>query len=224
MTTRDDSNNICKHENCIIYNNTNVCEDCGLQSNECKIMYNDIELSSASNNSLTQYLEDLPPEKKNKIIKCFDEISKDINFRSEGKRGILAACFFFILRTDYGEYYTFNDIKRIFNIEKRKFCVGKQLFLNKYKEHRIYDINISDYLLNLFDRFGINNFMVRNDMIRKCKNLNENEELVNFNPFAVCSCFVYKYLYERDDKIKKSMFIKDIGMSEITINKILNCL
>ena len=195
-----------------------ICEHCGLESDDM-IQDRDNMIPSISDLSLSSFLQALPLEYSKEIMSKFETIQKCHNVRGRSKRSLLAACFFFIL-LDKNKIFTCKDIQEHFNIDKRKFSEGKRVFLTYNKKYRVNDRKISDYLEPVFERFNFPK--AKYSLIyHECRKLDANKSLINLNPFVVCACFTYKKLIEFDHiQLKKGVFTKRLGVSEVTIQNI----
>jgi hypothetical protein len=205
-----------------------VCVNCGLeQDNDLyKALDNDLKRNSSNYSvrvpvdDLNYYLEELPVDIKSQIINTFEKLLQLNNLRGNGKKALLAACYFYLSSAN-SFTLTCRDVYHKFKIDKKKFSEGKQLFLTHFPEHRTLEKKISEYVDIIFSRFSLPE--TQKELVSDtCKKIDDNTRFVNFNPYSVCACVVYQKLNGLG--IKKNVFIKRIGMSEVTVQKITICL
>lgn len=202
-----------------------VCLNCGLEKENLytKALETDSKIThysvKTSTDDLNFYLEDVvDSELKSQIIRTFDELLKKNNLRGNGKKALLAACYFYF--SSESSVLICKDVYRKFKIDKKKFSEGKQLFLINFPEYRTLEKKVSQYVDLIFTRFELP-LEEKEKVSFRCQKIDGNVKLSNFNPYAVCACIVYQELF---NIIKKNVFIKKIGMSEMTIQKINLCL
>ena len=174
---------------------------------------------------LNKYLSDLSNDTKMKIITIFEELLVKKNLRGEGKKALLSVCYMYILLEE-GNIITYRDVCSKFKIDRKKFSIGKQLFLTHYPSYRIIVMKSSDYIEKLLPIFKFNfTKELLNELQIKCKQIDNNVKFINFNPHSVCACIIFKTLEENGYKdIYKSQFTKKIGMSDTSVQKITNLL
>lgn len=203
-----------------------ICTFCGLEKENLYIKALETDGKKISNYSvktsssdLNFHLDEIDGKLKNDIIYTFDKLLQEHNLRGSGKIALLAACYFYL--SSSSTVMICKDVYRKFGIDKKKFSEGKQLFLNHYPVYRTLEKKISEYVDLIFSRFE---FPIgrKDKVVWLCKKIDDNAKLSNFNPYAVCACIIYQELLEVG--IKKNIFIKKIGMSEMTIQKITLCL
>lgn len=203
-----------------------ICSNCGLEKESLYLKALEADGKKVSNYSvktssddLNYYLEGITSETKTKIIASFDYLLKKNNLRGSGKKALLAACYFYLLSST--SVLICKDVYKKFGIDKKKFSEGKQLFLTYYPKYRTLEKKISEYVDLIFNRFEFPEEK-KSTIFRICTEIDSNVKLLNFNPYAVCACIVYNKL--TNISIKKNIFIKKIGMSEMTVQKITFCL
>jgi hypothetical protein len=214
----------CSH-NFIDEIDTLICSDCGLEKENLYIKTLENDSKKVSNYSvrtscddLNNYLEDVKEELKIKIINTFDCLLQKNNLRGSGKKALLAACYFYL--SSDSSVLICKDVYRKFGIDKKKFSEGKQLFLNHFPYYRTLEKKISEYIDLIFERFDFP-ISKKGQILLSCEKIDCNSKLSNFNPYAVCACVIYHHL---SDIVKKNVFVKKIGMSEMTVQKITLCL
>lgn len=207
-----------------------VCGNCGL---EVDLLINDTQTFSnygtAKNNSnysvkvthedYSVYLEGIPMELRKKIITTFEQMLQQTNQRGEGKKAILAACYFYLL-SDANYAITQRETFHRFKLNKKKFTKGAEYFLQKYKDYRTMTKRISDFVDSYFERFS---FPIEHkaEALRRTKLVDRYSAFANSDPSKVCACIVFNLLIEKDDyKPPKNLYIRGVGMSDETIKKI----
>jgi transcription initiation factor TFIIIB Brf1 subunit/transcription initiation factor TFIIB len=220
---------MCDHE----FNNfgeLSICVVCGYQSEDINYNYDTTTYKHATivtmpkiYQTYNSYLEDMSETTRQKIYTLFEELVQQNNPRGDGKRALLAACDFYI-GCDEGRPQTSKNIQQKYGITRHKFSDSKQLLLNNYKHYRLLEMKISNYIDCVFTNFNFDK--TYKPLLReKIKPLDAELKFVNHNPFSVCACFVYKWLLEHGSlEIKRNAFVKKVGMSDVTITKIINLL
>jgi hypothetical protein len=206
-----------------------VCSNCGLEKENLYTKALDTDSKRISNYSvktssddLNFYLDDVGIDLKKEIIETFDMLLQKTNLRGTGKKALLAACYFY--RLSDSSALVCKDVYKKFGIDKKKFSEGKQLFLTHFPKYRTLEKKISEFVELIFERFDFP-LQSKGRVLSACYKIDGNVKLSNFNPYAVCACVVYRELdasFCLD--IKKNIFIKKIGMSEMTVQKINQCL
>jgi transcription initiation factor TFIIIB Brf1 subunit/transcription initiation factor TFIIB len=203
-----------------------TCLNCGLEKENKYMRALETDLKKISNYSaktsnedLNYLLEDVDSEIKSRIISTFDLLLKKNNLRGNGKKALLAACYFYI--SSSSSVLICKDVYKKFGIDKKKFSEGKQLFLTFFPDYRTLEKKISEYVELIFNKFEFP-IEKKTRAIHLCRKIDGDVKLSNFNPYAVCACIIYHELL--DIGIKKNIFIKKIGMSEMTVQKIMACL
>lgn len=210
--------------------NFSVCNRCGLETICMPTAVDNLSNSCYSvrlpHDELNKYLADLSDPLRKKIITVFESLLEKNNLRGEGKKALLSACYMYIL-LENGTILTYKDACTKFNVERKKFSEGKQLFLTHYPKYRTLEKKSSEYVEKLFELFGKFNLsnQVLLDVKERCYEVDNDLQFVNFNPHSVCACVIFKTLEEKGiHHIKKNCFIKMVGMSDVSVQKILQVL
>lgn len=220
----------CKHNFIQDYNNLLMCEFCGLENNDNNLNYDiprsvGYSLTKKIDDDLSKYLNNAETSDiiKKEIINIFEQLLQKKNLRGDGKRALLAACYFYS-KLKSGSSITSRDIYQKFGIEKKKFNEGKHLLLTYYPNFRTITKKISDYIDSIFEKFQIST--TKRDLIfKKCESINSKPDFDNYNPYSVCACIIFKELsFTGDIRVKKNIFVKEVGMSDVTVQKIMNSL
>lgn len=207
--------------------NFSVCNYCGLETICMPKSIDNINNSCYSvrlpHDDLNKYLKELSEPIRKNIIAVFESLLEKNNLRGEGKKALLSACYMYIL-LENGYVLTYKDACNKFNVERKKFSEGKQLFLTYYPKYRIIEKKSSEYaekLFELFRKFNLPEQLLA-DVKEKCQKIDNDVKFVNFNPHSVCACVIFKTLEDRGiNHIKKNTFIKMVGMSDVSVQKIM---
>jgi transcription initiation factor TFIIIB Brf1 subunit/transcription initiation factor TFIIB len=198
------------------------CLNCGLEQKEFVL---DAEIKTCSNYSakvstddLNCYLDELTIKDKSHIITVFESLLVKNNLRGTGKKALLAACYFYLAAQSMT--LTSRDVSHKFKIDKKKFSEGKQIFLTHFPEYRTLERKISEFVDAIFKKFNLP-LDNKDRVVTLCKQIDESIKFVNFSPYSVCACVVYKEL--SSSGLKKNAFLKQVGISEITVQKIGSC-
>jgi len=196
-------------------------------------------LISTNNENIYNFIKDIPLEIKNKIISDFEFVTEhEKKSRGDNKKAILAVSYFFNI-TNQIIADTEKDAYKKFFLTKKKFGIGKKLFLKHFKKYNDIDVFISSYVKNVFSKFP--NTISEITILYICKYVDNYKKLANFNPYTVCACILLYFLLEQasndnthitniydSNQIKKifkrNIYLKIIGMSDIivkSINKVL---
>jgi hypothetical protein len=196
------------------------CIMCGLQE---EIFYHDdgCETVIKPNQILSKYLTNIDDQLRTLIINSFEKILLYNNARDDKKRAILAACFFYINKK-HNFMYSLKDMIEKFEISKSKFSYGVMQFMTHNPEYRTFCQPISHYvdLVQLKTNFPEN---LKSKIYQKCATADDNRKLSNYSPFAVCLCIAFHVL-EAQGHCKRSVFFRDLGVSDQTVVSILNIL
>lgn len=211
--------------------NFSVCSQCGLETICMPTSVDNLNNSCYSvrlpDDDLNKYLVDVPVSLRKIIITVFENLLEKNNLRGEGKKALLSACYMYIL-LENGTILTYKDACTKFNVERKKFSEGKQLFLTHHPKYRTLERKSSEYVEKLFEllfsKFDLSD-QVLLDVKEKCQEVDNDLKFVNFNPHSVCACVIFKTLEEKGiNHIKKNAFIKIVGMSDVSVQKILHVL
>uniref|UniRef100_A0A6C0JPU0 Transcription factor TFIIB cyclin-like domain-containing protein n=1 Tax=viral metagenome TaxID=1070528 RepID=A0A6C0JPU0_9ZZZZ len=221
---------VCLHE---FEETESYCIICGL---ECLKMPN-IEYTYNSDSCYSSkipqddfdlYLKDVSDEIRKKIITIFESLLIKNNLRGDGKKALLSACYMYIL-LENNQILIFKDVCIKFNVKKKGFAKGEKILLTNYNQYRVIRITSSEYintLLSVFINFNINDLIV--DEIKKiCKEVDKDKKFINYNQYSVCACVFFKIIEKSEEEkkekvLKKNTFIKLVGMSDVSVQKILN--
>jgi len=208
------------------------CLYCGLEKNDFvgdsiyTSRHTASEIKSCSNYSakvptddLNCYLEELTNEDKSHIITVFESLLIKNNLRGTGKKALLAACYFYLAAQSLT--LTSRDVAHKFKIDKKKFSEGKQIFLTHFPEYRTLERKISEFVDVIFRKFELP-LENKTKVVDLCKQIDDSIKFVNFSPYSVCACVVYRELASTG--LKKNTFLKQVGISEVTVQKIGLCL
>lgn len=200
-----------------------LCSFCGLEKGNFVL---DAESKTYSNYSakvplddLNIYLDELTAESKNQIITVFESLLIKNNLRGTGKKALLAACYFYLAA--HSMTLTSREVSHKFKIDKKKFSEGKQIFLDHFPEYRTLERKISEFVDAIFEKFSLP-LENKSKVVTLCKQIDNSIKFVNFSPYSVCACVVFKELSPTG--LKKNAFLKQVGISEITVQKISLCL
>jgi transcription initiation factor TFIIIB Brf1 subunit/transcription initiation factor TFIIB len=198
-----------------------ICTLCGIEQDNFQIIeenYYQKNIQEDYNN----YFADLDNDLKNQILNTFESVLEQHTVRGVGRKALLAACFFYKLLESKQYSPTSRDVYKRFNLEKKKFGEGKKLFLLYNCKYRTMNKKISEYINSLVKTFDISDETLM-CLQEKCERFDNDGCFINFNPYSVCACILYTCMNDREKKrIKKNLFTTTVGMSDKTVEKILN--
>jgi len=174
-------------------------------------------LITNNNENIYNFINNLDNILKNKIIIDFEYvIDKEKKTRGDNKKAILAVSYFF---NSSNKIYalTEKDAYKKFFLTKKKFGIGKKLFLKYFKKYNVIDVDISSFVQNILKKYP-NNFPEK-VFYFICKNIDNYKKIQNFNPYTVCAC-VLLYFLIKDSNFKRNIYLKIIGMSDIIVKSI----
>jgi len=174
-------------------------------------------LITNNNENIYNYINELDNYLKIKIINDFEFIlDREKKTRGDNKKAILAVSYFF----NYSNKtfaLTEKDAYKKFFLTKKKFGIGKKLFLKYFKQYNIIDVNISSFVRNIFLKYP--NKFSEKTILFICQYIDEYKKIQNFNPYTVCAC-VLLYFLIKDNSFKRNIYLKIIGMSDIIVKSI----
>lgn len=174
-------------------------------------------LITSNNENIYNFIKDLNKEVKNKIILNFEVVTEhEKKTRGDNKKAILAVSYFFNT-SNYICANTEKDAYKKFFITKKKFGIGKKLFLKHFKEYNDIEVFISSYVQNVFLKYP--NKFSPTIILYICKYVDSYKKLSNFNPYTVCACILLYFLMN-EDLFKRNIYLKTIGMSDIIVKSI----
>lgn len=165
---------------------------------------------------LNAYLEDITTDVKQNIIATFEMLLQKNNLRGSGKKALLAACYFYLASP-----MICRDVYIKFKINKKKFSEGKQIFLFHFPEYRAVERKISEFVECIFQKFSLP-ITEKQNISLLCKEIDNCTKFVNFNPYSVCACIIFREL--SNTGLKKNIFLKQVGISDVTVQRISGCL
>lgn len=218
----------CEHD-FIDIQNTTICELCGLESIETNMAIKQYKMSINFDyskyviNQYSLYIDNISESLRAPIIYKFETLCSKYTTRGESKCALMAACYFFVLK-NANVVITAQEVCTLFNITRKKFSIARTKYLQVYPSEDVKKFTISQYTLLIFNKFKFP--MQYYDIILEyCSNLDNNKTLINSNPCSVCACMVYKILsLNKIITLKKNVFVKQIGMSDLTIQNVFKLL
>lgn len=209
----------CNHQFEVMENGL-YCVLCGMEEQN-GMPY--MELDHQPTKILSTYIHDTTKIQREKIRESFEYLIRIKNIRNTRRRGILAACYFFIMMYDYNQVYCLHDILAKFCISKSKFSKAVEVFLTHNRQYRTKYKLISDYVDLAHTKTGFP-LEHKTSIYENCRNLDQNSKLSNFNPFSCCLVIIFKYLRENGYKLKRSRFFEKANISDQTVLEILKSL
>lgn len=174
-------------------------------------------LISNNNENIYNFINNLDNNLKNKIVNDFEHvINNEKKTRGDNKKAILAVSYFFNSSNKICAI-TEKDAYKKFFLTKKKFGIGKKLFLKYFKKYNVIDVNISSFVQNIFLKYP-NNFSEK-IILFICEYVDEYKKIQNYNPYTVCACILLYFLVQ-DVTFKRNIYLKIIGMSDIIVKSI----
>lgn len=156
----------------------------------------------------------------------FKQISKNSMTRSQGRKGIIAACLFHTY-LDMGEYRTTEYICKLLEIDMKSMSVGMSRYSETFQPARLQFIKPEDLLKRQMDLVGIGD-----EHFERINNLttaltSKSVLLKRSAPQSVAAAMIYFYLclnkeYKESLGITKQNFADRVAPSAITITKLVN--
>lgn len=174
-------------------------------------------LIATNNENIYNFIKDIDIEIKNKVILDFEfVIEREKKSRGDNKKAILAVSYFFNT-TNKIIADTEKDAYKKFFLTKKKFGIGKKLFLKHFKKYNDIDVFISSYVKNVFTKFP--NTFSETIIFYICKYVDDYKKIANYNPYTVCACILLFFLL-KEPGFKRNIYLKTIGMSDIIVKSI----
>jgi hypothetical protein len=238
---------ICEHVFCE-EDNVQYCCICGIELDTSCDLKNDFCNSSYSikvaTDNYDNYLTECDPKLKKDIITTFEAILKICNLRGDGKKALLSACYMYKI-LDSGKTVPCRYVQLKFNLTKKKFSEGKKVFQHWQESQYGYDEEniqlktsidpktglpvaelvpveqkISDFVDHIFTHYSLDQLYIP-EIREKCLLIDDSDSFTNFNPNAVCACIIFFFLHNKNKiQYKKNEFIRKIGISDVTVQKI----
>lgn len=240
-----DENGICKHNN--KYENDTgmfICRDCnqefeGLGFDQEWKSYSDgpsagRDLSRCHKNkqpskSIEKTFQDrgcdVSPAIRSKVELKYNTIVESSTIRGQRRLAIIAVCLFFTY-IEFKQHKPSDVIKDIFGLPKKKMSEGFVAYYKVFKESRTIKITPTDLIPHIISLAGIDE--KRRPVIEYiCKAVEKSSILfARSSPQSVASAVTYYYLclnpeYKEELGLTKTKFVEVVGLSDITVTKIL---
>lgn len=166
-------------------------------------------------------------------------------YRGGNRIAIAAACVYYT-KINEGDYMTWEDIMKMFNIKKKKFTRGTKIFTDVYPDYREVCIKPEHLIKKLLRRMEVQD---HSDNIESHSNTNNNsthnngthvssihtdniiklsrelylkcDVVTNSKPNSVAAAIIYIYFKKVNEDIVKNGFASRVGLSEATITNLV---
>ena len=233
---------VCCHENIIYDNGVKICEDCGAEIVR-DISYNKewryYGSSDTKHNSDPSRCQKRKSDEKNiykdvegmnfgdKIIikanSIYEEVTANKIYRGNSRKAIVFACIFHAYKLQ-GTPQSCENLVKIFNLERKIGLKGlKHVSLNLSKDSEIRKTYISaeDLIKEIMKKFDANDTQIQEVIDIYGKVQNKSSILNRSRPQSVASGLVRYYINITQKEIPMEDFRQKIGLSELTINRIV---
>jgi len=166
-------------------------------------------------------------EKYNKVVSRLREGGGKSTVRGKRKTAIVCACLLHVYRELYGEFRTAAHIRNNFDLTQKDMSRGLQEYFRTFPNDRNSCTEPEDLLRWQMTLSGIHisHFACVRKIAEYLKQTSQN--FTRSNPQSVSAAILYFYLclnkeYKEGLGLSKKEFAKKVGLSEITINKLVN--
>lgn len=228
---------VCKHEMMEKdENGLHICKSCG---HECEIfdyapewrVYSDDPSKNpirchnltSDQTSLDKILEKqniiLSEFIKTRIEERYNKIVQSVRNRGKARLSIVAACLFVIYK-EIGETKTSEHIRGMFSLTKKRLTTGLNTYYSFFPEERT-KITQAHELVNIFVTPEMKPFL--SEIVSFCQAMEKRTSTLNRScPQAVAAaCILFYVTREKGMTVQKSAFANSVGLSEITINRLV---
>lgn len=227
-------------------NGLQICRSCGIEQenednepewryfneNENRLSKNPERCRMIKNSNLTT-IEDCRryfPAASEAIISLavskFNIISaNETSTRGNTRKAVLAACLFFAFY-DRGESKPSEYITKKFNITQKNMSKGLEMYWKTFREYRTKVIKPKDLIKWVLTSVGID-IKYLNEILKLVSSLSKKSFLLeSCSPQSVASAMVFFWLclnpkIKSKMKITKNSFSKSVGISDITVSKLV---
>lgn len=165
-------------------------------------------------------------KKYNKIILTLRKEGGKSTVRGRRKTSIVAACLLQAYKEEFGEYRTATHIRNCFDLSQKDMSRGLQEYFKTFPEDRNGCTEPEDLIRWQMSLAGVH--ISHYASIRKIAEYlkQSSQNFTRSNPQSVSASILYYYLclnkeYKDELGITKKNFANKIGLSEITINKLV---
>jgi len=234
-------NIVCSHIETTLHNGVNICVDCGEQINEFYSndkewrYYGESDNRYSSDPARCQFRKNPDKGIKKELEKMgFSvEISNiadqlylkvtngDIK-RSNLRKGIMFACVFNACK-EKGDPQIPEELQKKFQIDRKNMSKGLTYYHMRCpnRNNSTY-ITVEHFIPKVMEKFNAKQHHI--EVVLKLYEVVKNSSsiLIRSNPQSVSSSLVYYYLKKLDPEISINQYSKVVGLSEITILRIIN--
>ena len=167
----------------------------------------------------------LPASIKNKVAAKYNKIVGSETVRGKGRKSIVAACLLHTYREE-GDTRTADDIRELFDLQKKDMSTGIRKYLEVFRETRTKDVSHASLIPRYMKMTGIDVKYYRH-IIRISNCLDRASIMLNRSGTqSVTSAIIYFYLcINRKLKARlgytKIKFAQKVNISDITITKLV---
>jgi transcription initiation factor TFIIIB Brf1 subunit/transcription initiation factor TFIIB len=217
----------CNHSETCIEKDVEFCVDCGEEIKKiCESKNTDqsrIHLRKVDEKGIYKDVENMGFSEKivQEANKIYFEVTKGQIFRGNSRKSIVFASIFHAYKI-FGKPQSHDKLISIFNLNKKNGLKGLKyvnLFTSKTYVHTSYitPINLIDEIMDNFQSSDEQKKEVA-EIYSRIKN--KSSKLNRSRPQSVASGLVYYWIKKNGKDISLKQFIKKVGLSELTINKI----
>lgn len=237
---KEKSSKSCEHNNCIMEKDIHVCIDCGEEivkktTKDWKLLsHNDVKNVSDPNRVNMRKLEEKSIYKdveglgfSEKIVekanKIYTEVTKDHIFRGSMRRSIVFACIYYSYREN-SDPQSHDRLISIFGMEKKEGSRGLKYLtieLEKKKTTKTSYISPSNFINEILEKFDTSE-KDREDVNKLYQKIHNKSSKINRSrPQSIAAGIVYYWILKNNRKITLEEFSAEVGLSSLTINKII---
>lgn len=238
---KDCINNSCSHYDIITEKGMSVCRDCGEEVQNV-IEYdkewryygqsdtkhnsdpNRVQIRKCEERSIYKDVESLGFSETivSKANKIYSQVTQGKIFRGNSRKAIVFACIFHAYKTG-GKPQSHEKLIKIFNLSRKCGLKGlKHVNLYAPKDSDIRTTYITP--INLIEEIMCNfstTVEQKNEVIELYEKIkNKSSKINRSRPLSVASGIVYYWILNKNKEINIKDFSKNVGLSELTINKI----
>lgn len=214
-----------------------ICNDCGLElmigiDNSPEWRYykeNDTKHSSdPSRCSLRKYEEksiyrdvesyNIPRHIIDRANESYAIVTEESILRGSSRKGLIFACIYYAYE-DYGERKSQDEMKSLFNVNKKILSSGMKMFNLKIKRKAVYTSPL-DFISKIMLKFESSEQHIQ-FVTKLFYKIKANSSFINrSNPDSIAAALCYYFFKHIKYPITLNEFSKRVGLSDITVHKI----
>jgi len=232
----------CNHENVNIIEDTQICNDCGMQNQSVSYeaewrFYGSSDTRNIKDPSrchgtnkptktINQVIESryIPNFIVNAMQKKYDAIVKKDTSRGKARRALIAVCELFVYR-DMGDDRDVDEIRALYDLKRKDISTAMTKYYAEYPKDLLKHLKPCDLIKRyiLLSEVPMEHYA---HIYKLAKYLDNSSTILNHsNPRSVASSVIFLYLcmfpkLKSKLKLSRSTFAKKVGLSEITITKL----